>query len=279
MLYMEMLYNAVYENVRKHKDIKLVTTNDRRKRLVSQPNYHTSKHFSEDLMAIEMRKTSVLMNKPIYIGQTVLDFSKILMYDFWYGYLKPMYKNNIKLCYMDTDSFTFHVKTDDFYKDISDTLDKWFDTSKNDKKLDRPIEYDVNTGVLGMFKDELKGSIMIEFVSLASKVYSHKQDNDKETKVVKGVKKCVKKKILNFNDYINALLLNKKIMIKQQSFKSFYHDMYTIETNKIALRNSDNKRLTTFDGITTYPYGTNAFKVCEEELFVKLKQKSIPLYT
>ena len=168
MLYMEMLYNAVYENVRKHKDIKLVTTNDRRKRLVSQPNYHTSKHFSEDLMAIEMRKTSVLMNKPIYIGQTVLDFSKILMYDFWYGYLKPMYKNNISLCYMDTDSFIFHVKTDDFYKDISDTLDKWFDTSKNDKKLDRPIEYDVNTGVLGMFKDELKGYIMIEFVSLAS---------------------------------------------------------------------------------------------------------------
>ena len=276
---MEMLYNAVYENVRKHKDIKLVTTNDRRKRLVSQPNYHTSKHFSEDLMAIEMRKTSVLMNKPIYIGQTFLDFSKILMYDFWYGYLKPMYKNNIKLCYMDTDSFIFHVKTDDFYKDISDTLDKWFDTSKNDKKLDRPIEYDVNTGVLGMFKDELKGYIMIEFVSLASKVYSHKQDNDKETKVVKGVKKCVKKKILNFNDYINALLLNKKIMIKQQSFKSFYHYMYTIETNKIALRNSDNKRLTTFDGITTYPYGTNAFKVCEEELFVKLKQKPIPLYT
>ena len=279
MLYMEMLYNAVYENVRKHKDIKLVTTNDRRKRLVSQPNYHTSKHFSEDLMAIEMRKTSVLMNKPIYIGQTFLDFSKILMYDFWYGYLKPMYKNNIKLCYMDTDSFIFHVKTDDFYKDISDTLDKWFDTSKNDKKLDRPIEYDVNTGVLGMFKDELKGYIMIEFVSLASKVYSHKQDNDKETKVVKGVKKCVKKKILNFNDYINALLLNKNIMIKQQSFKSFYHYMYTIETNKIALRNSDNKRLTTFDGITTYPYGTNAFKVCEEELFVKLKQKPIPLYT
>ena len=168
MLYMEMLYNAVYENVRKHKDIKLVTTNDRRKRLVSQPNYHTSKHFSEDLMAIEMRKTSVLMNKPIYIGQTVLDFSKILMYDFWYGYLKPKYKNNIKLCYMDTDSFIFHVKTDYFYKDISDTLDKWFDTSKNDKKLDRPIEYDVNTGVLGMFKDELKGYIMIEFVSLAS---------------------------------------------------------------------------------------------------------------
>ena len=68
-------------------------------------------------------------------------------------------------------------------------------------------------------------------------------------------------------------------MIKQQSFKSFYHYMYTIETNKIALRNSDNKRLTTFDGITTYHYGTNAFKVCEEELFVKLKQKPIPLYT
>ena len=85
-------------------------------------------------MAIEMRKTKVLMDKLIAVGQAVLDISKNLMYEFWYEYLKPMYQNNIKLCYMDTDSFIIHIQTDDFLKDISKDVDKWFDTSRYDKK-------------------------------------------------------------------------------------------------------------------------------------------------
>ena len=126
------------ENVRNHRDIKLVTTNAKRKLVVSQSNYRTCKCFSEDLMAIELKKTRVYMNKLIYVGQAVLDISKTLMYTFFYDYLKPKYWAKVKLCYMDTDSFIFHVYTDDFYKDISDHVFKWFDTSdynKNDNRL------------------------------------------------------------------------------------------------------------------------------------------------
>ena len=122
----KLMNNAVYgktmENLRNHRDIRLVTTNARRKQLVSQPNYHTCKRFSEHLMAIELRKTKVYMNKPIYIGQDVLDISKTLMYKFCYDYLKPKYGDKVKLCYMNTDSFIFIVETVDFFKDISNDV-------------------------------------------------------------------------------------------------------------------------------------------------------------
>ena len=116
------------ENVRKHRDIKLVTTYKRRNQLVAEPNYHAIKWFSENLLAIEMKKTKVKINKPIYLRLTILEISKILMYEFWYDYIKPKYSDNVKLCYMDTDSFIIHIKTEDFYKDIADDVEKIFDT-------------------------------------------------------------------------------------------------------------------------------------------------------
>ena len=119
--------NAVFikamQNVRSEKDIKLVTTNFQRNKLVSQPNYDCTKCFSEDLLATEMRKIKVNMNKPIYLGITILDVSKIPMYEFLYDYLRPRYKENINLCYMDTDSFIFNVKTEYWYKDISNDVE------------------------------------------------------------------------------------------------------------------------------------------------------------
>ena len=109
----KLMNNAVYgktmENVRNHRDIKLVTTNARRKQLVSRPNYHTCKRFSENLIAIELRNIKIYMNKTIYLGQAVLDISKTLMYKFFYDYLKPKYGDKVKLCYRDTDSFIFYV--------------------------------------------------------------------------------------------------------------------------------------------------------------------------
>ena len=172
------VHGKTMENVRKHRDIKLVTTNSRRKKLVSEPNYHTCKRFSDHLMAKEMKKTKVYMNKPVYVGQAVLDISKTLVYEFFYGYLKPRYGDKVKLCYVDTDSFIFYVETEDFYKDIMPDLDTWFDNSKINNKLDRPIPKGINDGILGMFKDELKGEAMTEFIALASKVYAYICDND-----------------------------------------------------------------------------------------------------
>ena len=111
--FFKLMINSVFgklmENVRNHRDIKLVTTNDRRNKLVSEPNYHTSKQFPENLLAIEMKKTKVKINKPVYLGQAILDISKTLMYEFWYDYIKPKHPQKAQLCYMNTGSFIIHI--------------------------------------------------------------------------------------------------------------------------------------------------------------------------
>ena len=140
--FFKLMNNSVFgktmENVRNHRDIKLVTTDEKRNKLVSEPNYHTTKQFSENLLAIEMKKTKVKMNKPVYLGMSILDSRKTLMYEFWYDYIKPKYQDKAKLCYMDTDTFVIYIKTEDFYKDIANDVKKWFDTSnysKDDNRL------------------------------------------------------------------------------------------------------------------------------------------------
>ena len=133
-----VVFRKTMENVRKHREIKLVTTNKKRSKLVSEPNYQTMNYISKDLSIIEMKKKKkIKMNKPIYIGLSILDISKILMYEFWYDYMKPKYSNDVKLCYMDTDSFVINIKTEDFYKDIANDVEKRFDTSNYE--VDRPL--------------------------------------------------------------------------------------------------------------------------------------------
>ena len=113
------------ENVRNHRDIKLIITDKRRKRLVSEPNYHSHKRFSEHLMAIEMKKTRVKMVKPLYLGMSILDIIKTLMYEIiWYDCIEPKYGEKAKLCYTDTDSFIINIKTKDFFEDISNDVEK-----------------------------------------------------------------------------------------------------------------------------------------------------------
>ena len=126
------------ENVRKHRDIKFFTRERRRNYLVSEPNYHTTKFLTDYLLAIEMKKkTKILINKRVYLGLSILELSKILMYEFWYDYTKPKHGEKAKLCYMDTDSFIAHIKTNDIYKDIAEDVETKFDTSNYE--LDRPL--------------------------------------------------------------------------------------------------------------------------------------------
>ena len=146
------LYGKTMENIRKHKIIKLVNNDTKRNKLVSEPNYHTTKWFSEYLLAIEMKKTSVNMNKPIYLGLAILSLSKIKMYEYWYDEMKPKYGDNVKLCYMNTDSFIMHIKREDFYKDITDDVEKKYDTSNY--TVERPLPMGKNKKVIGMMKDE-----------------------------------------------------------------------------------------------------------------------------
>ena len=182
------------ESVRNHRDIKAVRSDKRRSILASEPNYHSSKRISKDLMIIEMKKVEVKMNKTIYLGQVILDICKTLMYEFWYDYIKPKYNDKARLCYIDTDSFVMYIKTEDFFKGIADDVERWFDTSNYDEKDKRPLPIGKNKKVIGKFKDELGGKMMTEFCALRAKAYSYKLDDDTEMKKAKGTKKCIVKK-------------------------------------------------------------------------------------
>ena len=273
--FFNLMNNSVFgktmENVRKHRGIKLVTTDKRRNQLVSEPNYHTTKSFSENLLAVEMKKIQVKMNQPVYLSLSILEISKTLMYEFWYNYIKPKYQNNEKLCYMDTDSLIINIKTEDFYEDIANDAGKRFDTSSYE--VNRPLPKGKNKKVIGLMKDELGGKIMREFVALRPKTYSYLMDDGKNDKKSKGTKKCVIKEILKFNDYKDCLLNNEIILGLQQRFKSAAHNVYTEEVNKIALSRNDDKRLQTYDRIASYPYGTSTGKVCKTEILSKVNIK------
>ena len=176
--FFKLMNNAVFgktmENVKKHRDIKLVKTDKKRNKLVSEPNFHTMKLIDDNLAIIEMKKIKVKMNKPIYLRLSILDISKITMYEFWYDFIKSKYESKAKFYYMDTDSFIINVKTEDFYEDISENVFERFDTSNYIH--DRPLPIGANKKVLGLMKDELGGGIITEFVALRPKAYSYKTE-------------------------------------------------------------------------------------------------------
>ena len=213
----KLMNNSVFEktmeNIRKRREIKLVTTVKKRSKLVSEPNYYTINLISEDLSITEMKKTKVKMNKPIYLGLSILDISKILMYEFWYNYMKPKYDNTVKLCYMDTNSFIINIKTEDFYKDIASDVENRFDTSNYE--VNRPLSTGKNKKVIGLMKDDLGGKIIAEFITLRPKTYWFLTDYGKKDKKAKGTKKCVIKKTIKFNDY-KKCLLNDEVILKSQ---------------------------------------------------------------
>ena len=199
------------------------------------------------------------MNKAISLGMSILDIGKKLMYEFWYNCIKPKYGDKARRCYMETDSFVIYIKNEDFYKDIANDVDE------------RPLPIGKNKKVIGLFKDELGGKIMTEFLALSAKAYAYLMEDGSKHKNAKGTKKCVIKRELMFEKYKDSLFNNKIILKSQQIFKSDHHKVYIEEFNKIALSSNDGKTLQTFDKVATYPYGTNAFKVCESEMLNKYK--------
>ena len=199
------VFGKTMENVRNHRNIKLVTSGKRRKRLVSEPNYLLT--------------------------------------------LKP--KIFLKMFPMMLRDGLIHLTMKKMIKDLFQQV--------RIKK------------VPGLFKDELGGKIMRAVVSLRPKPCSYLKDGDGEEKKAKGTKKCVIKQKLAFENFKDCLFNNKTVYRSQKGFRSYYHVMYTEEVNKIALSSNDDKRLQTFDRITIYPYGRNAFRVCESEMTSKYK--------
>ena len=196
-----------------------------------------------------MKKTRVKMNKPLYLRTSILDISKMLMYELWYDNLKPKDGDRVKLCYKDTGSFIIYIK--DFFKDISNDIEKWFDTSNYDKNDKRLLPIGKNKKVTGLFKDKLGGKIITEFVAPRPKTYAYLDDDSNDHKKAKGTKKCVINQKVMFQNYIDCLYNNKNVYGSQQRFKSYIHDVYTEEVNKIALSANYDKRLQTYDKIET----------------------------
>ena len=193
------------------------------------------------------------------------------MYEFWHDYVKPKYNDKVKLCYMDTDSFVINIFTEDFFEDINNDNERWFDTSNYDRNDKIPLQIGVNKKVTGMFKDELGRKIMKDLFAFRAKTYTYLMEDDSEMKKGKAVKRCVIDRRMLFESCKGSLLNNKPIMRLQLRFKYDHHNVHTEEVNKIVLNSNDNIRLQTFDRITTNPYGTNAFKVCESKMLCKIR--------
>ena len=257
--FFKLMNNSVFgktmENIRNRVNVKLVNTQERLKKLSAKPNFKSHKIFSENLVSVHMKKTSLTMNKPVYLGMCILDLSKTIMYDFHYNYIKPKYGVKAKLLFTDTDSFMYEIETGDFYKDISKDVKDRFDTSDYPENHPSGIPTGINKKVLGMFKDEAAGKRIKEFVGLHAKLYSFIMEDGKENKRCKGVKKQVVKNSITHEDYKTCLRTGKEQLRKQNILRSYEHEVFTEEVNKIALSALDDKRYILGDGMHTLAWG------------------------
>ena len=265
--FFKLMNNSVFgktmENIRNRVNIKLVNAGEQFKKLASKPNYESRKIFNENLVSVHMKKTSLTMNKPVYLGMSILDLSKTLMFDFHYKYIKPKYGNKAKLLFTDTDSFLYEIQTEDFYKDISRDVKDRFDTSDYPKNHPSVILTGINKKVLGMFKDEAAGKNITEFVGLRAKLYSYKMEEGEENKKCKGIKKAVVEKSISHEDYKTCLKTGKEQLRRQNIIRSYEHTLYTEEINKVALSAADDKRYLLKDSYDTLAWGHYKIKDLE----------------
>ena len=257
--FFKLMNNSVFgktmENIRNRVDVKLVNTKEKLRKLVAKPNFKSRKILYENLVSVHMKKTSLTMNKPVYLGMCILDLSKTIMYDFHYNYIKPKYGEKAKLLFTDTDSLMYEIETEDFYKDISGDVKDRFDTSDYPENHPSGIPTGINKKVLGMMKDEAGGKTIKEFVGLRAKLYSFVMDDGGETKKCKGIKKQVVESSIRHEHYKTCLTTGKEQLRKQNILRSYNHEVYTEEVNKIALSALDDKSYILSDGMHTLAWG------------------------
>ena len=201
-----LVFGKTMENIRNRVDIKLVNNKRQAEKLSAKPNFKHCNIFSENLISIHMKKTKLTFNKPVYLGMCILDLSKTLMYEFHYNYIKKKYGDKAKLLFTDTDSLMYEIQTEDFYKDISKDR---FDTSDYPPNHPSGIPSGFNKKVFGMFKDEVNGKVIDEFVGLRAKMYSFKMFEGEETKKCKGIKNRWLKRVLS-TKIIKSVCLREK---------------------------------------------------------------------
>ena len=251
-LFSFQVFGKTLENVRKRVNVKLLRSDEEEKILkyVAKPTFAQQVIFNQHLVGIQNHKEKVLLNKPIYVGMSVLDLSKHLMYDFYYNTLKARYGENVRLLYTDTDSLIVKVDTEDIYADMSLNADL-YDTSNYSPG--HPLYSDQNKKVIGKFKDELGGQLLTEFIGIRPKMYSYV--GEESGKRAKGVKKSVLCKTITHEDY-KKCLLNREVFSRDMPGLRSYHHVIKGETvHKVALAPLDTKRYILPDGISTLAFG------------------------
>ena len=258
----KLMNNSVFgkamENLRNRVDVKIVREWEQTKirKLVSDPAYNRFTVFSNDMAGIHMHKRRLVLHKPVYTGMTILENSKILMYDFYYSHLKARYGPRCDLIYTDTDSLLLHIQTEDVYQDMKDHF--WlYDTSNYSK--DHPLYDARNKKVLGKMKDECGGEPIEEVVALRPKMYSIKKAGS-NIKKTKGVKKNVIEREITHENYKEAFFGKKQYMHKMKILCSEGHEMYGMCMNKISISPFDTKRWIAGDGVHTLAYGHRAIR-------------------
>ena len=201
-----------------------------------------------------MHKKKVVLNKPIYLGMSILDLSKTLMYDFHYNYIKPKYGENAKLLFTDTDSLMYEIKTQDSYKDISADVESKFDTSNYPKEHPSGIKTGLNKKVIGIMKDECGGKQIKEFVGLRPKLYCYRKKKEEE-KRCKSIKNYVTEKEITFQNFKECLLKDKEETRKMNLMRHRGHTVFYETIEKIALSTKDDKRIIFGNKIDTMAYG------------------------
>ena len=252
----KLICNSVFgkflESPLKRKIIKLVTKPEQLNKLVSRANFKSTTSFAEDLVAVHMKKTKVNFNRPVIVGFSILELSKVHMYEFYQDVLLTQYsRENISLIYMDTDSFVFYFETEDRYKDMLQNL-HFYDTSNF--QTDHPCFSSKNEKKTGTFKDETAGEPISHFISLKSKVYAYRL-GEKQDLRVKGLQNCVARKTLNFDHFYKVLMDNIEIYRDTRRIQSDKHTLYSFQTRKKALCGFDDKRVVLKGNIKTLPYG------------------------
>ena len=245
--FFKLMNNSVFgktiENVRKRQNVILVDNRKLALKLSSKPKFERVTIFDENLVAVHMKKTEVYFNKPIYVGQAILDLSKTLMFDFHFNCIRKKCGDKAELLFTDTDSLMYLIQTQDVYKDFSKDIKRKFDTSDYPENHPSGIKIGVNKKVIGKFKDEAAGKQITHFVGLRPKLYTFKIEEKGETRKAKGVKKNVIKKSLSFEDYKKCLFTEEEVMKEMNIIRSQNHDIFSMAINKVALSSNDDKRL------------------------------------
>lgn len=263
------VFGRTMMDVRKHVNIKLISEETKYTKYVSKTNFKKSTFFSKNLAAVQMNKTEIIFNQPMYIGVCILEISKVVMYDFYYK-LKERYGDKIRFNYGDTDSLIITVKTEDLYEDMKDMINE-YDTSDYDKYNVYGIPQ-VNKKVIGKFKDELNGRIIERFIGLASKSYTIKVfASNIEIKKAKGVQNGIVKNIITHDDYKICLENNICKNINQTVIQSKKHEIHTVKQTKTGLNWFDDKRYLIKGETNTLSWGHFSIDIKKDNFINHLK--------